>query len=89
LQARWTRKSELYRKAKSALAAPCSRNPLHSHGLANIRRSKRFASNALHTNMQVQALSRDYSQALRKLHRFAARREGRSKNIDFLPDLIR
>jgi hypothetical protein len=52
--------------------------------MARIRRSKRFASNALHTNMQVQALSRDYSRALRKLHRFAARREERWKIIEFL-----
>jgi hypothetical protein len=84
LQARWTRKSELYRKAKSALAVSRSRNPLHSDGLASVRRSKRFASNALHTNMQVQAFSRDYSRALRKLHRFAAGREGGWKIIEFL-----
>jgi hypothetical protein len=34
--------------------------------------------------MQVQALSRDYSRALRKLHRFAAGREGGWKIIEFL-----
>jgi hypothetical protein len=58
--------------------------PLHSHGLASVCRSKRFASNALHTNMQVHAVSRDYSRALRKLHRFAVRREGVWKIIEFL-----
>jgi hypothetical protein len=34
--------------------------------------------------MQVHAVSRDYSRALRKLHRFAVRREGVWKIIEFL-----
>jgi hypothetical protein len=43
------------------------------------RRSKRFASNVLHTNMQVWALGRGFAEALRKFNRFVDTRLSRKQ----------